>query len=110
MPRKNPHELQREQEINDIKSVLETDYGKRLLMRLINRAAVLQPTYANGTHPSDFAFMEGRREFGLFLIGEITQVSSDAWLDMQKEHFQQIQANNEKVKHEREQQRASDND
>ena len=101
---------QREQEINDLKSILATDFGKRFLMRLINRSGVFQPTYASGTNPSDFAFMEGRRETGLFILGEITQADHTAWIDMQKNHFEQIQQTNEKVKHEREQQRTSDND
>ncbi|EKU56745.1 hypothetical protein ACINWC323_2671 [Acinetobacter sp. WC-323] len=108
---KSPYELQREQELNDLKAILDTDHGKRYLMRLIERAALYQPTYASGTQPSDFAFMEGRRDFGLFILAEITTVSTDAWLDMQKVNFQQIKETNERVKNEREQQRASsDND
>lgn len=110
LPMSKAYEQQREQEINDLKEVLATDHGRRVLMRLINRAAILQPTYASGSNPSDFAFMEGRREFGLFIVAEITQVSSDAWIDMQKEHFKLIQTNNERVKNERDKQRASDND
>lgn len=107
---KTQYELDQEQEANDLKEVLKTAHGKRLLMRLINRAGVHKPTYATGTQPTDFAFLEGRREFGLFLLAEITKVSTDAWLDMQKEHFKQSQLNNEKVKHEREQQRAINSD
>ncbi|MCH7392429.1 Bbp19 family protein [Acinetobacter dispersus] len=107
---KSPYELQREQELNDLKAILDTDHGKRFLMRLIERAAINQPTYASGTQPSDFAFMEGRRDFGLFILAEITTVSTDAWLDMQKMHFQQIKETNERVKNEREQQRASNSD
>lgn len=107
MAKKNQSELEREQQLNDLKSILDTNHGKRFLMRLINRAGIHQPTYASGTQSSDFAFMEGRREFGLFLLAEITTVSTDAWLDMQKVHFKQIQETNERVKNEREQQRAS---
>lgn len=108
---KTHYELQREQELNDLKAILDTDHGKRYLMRLIERAALYQPTYASGTQPSDFAFMEGRRDFGLFILAEITTVSTDAWLDMLKVNFQQIKETNERVKNEREQQRASsDND
>lgn len=99
-----------EQEIHDLKSVLETEYGKRFLMRLIERAGVFQPTYGSGTNPSDFAFFEGRREMGLFIMGEITKVDSSAWVSMQKDHFEKIQETDEKVRNEREQQRASSND
>ncbi|WP_457794268.1 Bbp19 family protein [Acinetobacter baumannii] len=88
----------RDQELNDLKSILATDYGKRFLMRLINRSNYLQPTYGGGAQISDFAFMEGRREFGLYIIGEITLANSDAWLDMQKNHFKETK---EKVNHER---------
>lgn len=89
---------QRDQELNDLRSILKTEYGKRFLMRLINRSNYLQPTYGIGAQISDFAFHEGRREFGLFIVGEITQANSDAWLDMQKQHFKETK---EKVSHER---------
>lgn len=88
----------RDQELNDLRTILSTEQGKRFLMRLINRSNYLQPTYGTGTHMSDFAFMEGRREFGVYIVGEITQANTDAWLDMQKQHFDEIK---EKVSHER---------
>lgn len=100
---------EREQELNDVSAIIATDFGKRFLMRLINRAGIYQPTYASGIHPGDFAFMEGRREFGLFILAEITQANSDEWLSMQKQQFTLNKQLEEKVKHEREQQRASDN-
>ena len=81
---------ERDQELNDLRSILETEYGKRFLMRLIDRANVFQPTYGGGSQISDFAFMEGRREFGLYILGEITQANSDAWLDMQNNDFQKL--------------------
>ena len=110
MNRDNAKEIknERENELNDLRSVLETDSGKRFLQRLINRAAIFQPTYASGANPSDFAFMEGRREMGLFIIGEITQANSDAWISMQSEHFKKLNALNEKVSHERNKQSNND--
>ena len=50
MNRDNAKEIknERENELNDLRSVLETDSGKRFLQRLINRAAIFQPTYASG--------------------------------------------------------------
>lgn len=89
---------QRDQELNDLRALLNTESGRRFLMRLINRSNYLQPTYGIGAQISDFAFHEGRREFGLFIVGEITQANSDAWLDMQKQHFKETK---EKVCHER---------
>lgn len=88
----------RDQELNDLRTILATEQGKRFLMRLLNRANLLQPTYGSGANTSDFAFFEGRREFGLYILGEITQANTDAWLDMQKQHFDELK---EKVSHER---------
>ncbi|QRO96137.1 hypothetical protein I6J47_06835 [Acinetobacter pittii] len=88
----------RDQELNDLRAILATEQGKRFLMRLLNRANLLQPTYGVGANTSDFAFFEGRREFGLYILGEITQANTDAWLDMQKQHFDELK---EKVSHER---------
>ncbi|MFW1952202.1 hypothetical protein [Acinetobacter beijerinckii] len=110
MSKKSIYEQEIEQANADLAQVLETEQGRRVLMRLINRASVMQPTYANGTHPSDFAFMEGRREMGLFLIGSITEINSDIWLEMQKEDFKNIKLKNEQVKHERAKQRTIDNE
>lgn len=53
------YKSERDQELNDLRSILETEHGKRFLMRLINRSNYLQPTYGTGAHMSDFAFMEG---------------------------------------------------
>ncbi|EXS21493.1 Bbp19 family protein [Acinetobacter sp. yr461] len=88
----------RDQELNDLRTILATEQGKRFLMRLLNRANLLQPTYGSGANTNDFAFFEGRREFGLYILGEITQANTDAWLDMQKQHFDELK---EKVSHER---------
>lgn len=110
MPEKSAYEQEIEQEKSDLAQVLGTEQGRRVLMRLINRASVLQPTYASGTHPSDFAFMEGRREMGLYIIATITEINTDIWLEMQKEDFKNIQARNEKVKHERAKQRINNSD
>ena len=49
---------ERDQELNDLRSILETEHGKRFLMRLIDRASIFQPTYGGGSQISDFAFME----------------------------------------------------
>jgi len=110
MPKKSIYEQEIEQANADLAQVLDTEQGRRVLMRLINRASVMQPTYANGTHPSDFAFMEGRREMGLFIIGTITEINTDIWLEMQKEDFNNIKLKNEQVKNERAKQRTIDNE
>lgn len=39
---------ERDQELNDLRSILETEYGKRFLMRLIDRATYFSPPMAVG--------------------------------------------------------------
>lgn len=100
---------EREQELQDLVKILQISEGKRFLSRILDRAGILQTSYGNGTNPQDFAFLEGRRDLGLFILGEITQANSEAWLEMQKDKFNQIKLLNEKVKHERNK-RTSDNE
>lgn len=39
---------ERDQELNDLRSILETEHGKRFLMRLIDRARYFNPPMAVG--------------------------------------------------------------
>ncbi|MFU8927761.1 hypothetical protein [Acinetobacter puyangensis] len=90
-------EAERQQELNDLKSILATEHGKRFIQRILDRAGIHQPTYGSGGNISDFAFMEGRREMGLFILGEVTQADNNAWIDMQRNKHEQL----ENLKHER---------
>lgn len=74
----------RKQELNDLKSVLDTDFGKRVFLRMIERAKLLQPTYGSGCNTHDFAFNEGARNYGLWVLGEVRQADPNAWLEMQR--------------------------
>ena len=85
----------RKQELNDIRTVLSTEQGQRFVQRLIDRSGLYVPTYGSGSEISDFAFMEGRREFGLFILGEITQADHKTWLNMQRKQFEKIDGVND---------------
>lgn len=98
-------EQERTQELNDLKSILATDHGKRFIQRLLDRSGIHQPTYGSSSNISDFAFLEGRREFGLFILAEITQADHNAWLDMQRKTYEQL----EKISNERREQHTSTN-
>ncbi|WP_262016401.1 hypothetical protein [Acinetobacter baumannii] len=81
---------ERDQELNDLRSILETEHGKRFLMRLINRSNYLQPTYGTGAHLMISHLWRDPRVWRLHHWRDYT-VDSNAWLDMQRDHFKKTE-------------------
>lgn len=73
----------RNNELNEIRTVLDSPVGRKFLWRALKRCGVYQSSY----HPSgsQVYFNEGRREVGLWLLAEITEANPDAYLVMIKE-------------------------
>lgn len=68
----------------DLEHVLNTESGRRFVWRLLCRAGVFQTSFRQGQ--ADYtAFLEGRREFGLMLMADITALNPDLYHRMAKE-------------------------
>lgn len=64
--------LERAEEINDLKAVLSTVQGRRVIRRILTEAGIFRATYAGeNTHAT--AFGEGKRNLGLFIYAEIME-------------------------------------
>lgn len=81
---KQRERLQREQELADLRHVLETRPGRRFVWRLLAQAGCfrLSFTYAE---PETTVFNEGRRSLGLLLMAEIHELDPSFYMTMAKE-------------------------
>jgi hypothetical protein len=72
----------RERELDDIKRILETDFGRRFVWRYLGLAGVFQTSF---TGNSTTFFNEGKRDIGLKLLADITEAKPEAYLQMTNE-------------------------
>lgn len=61
--------LARQQELNDIRTVMRSQAGRRLVGRLLKHTHPLKLSYGS----KGFDFLEGQRSVGLFLINDLTE-------------------------------------
>jgi hypothetical protein len=75
--------LIREQEANDVRSLLNSEEGRRYLWRLLSRCRVYKSSF---TGSSETFFLEGQRHVGLAILDDIMDAEPDAYLLMIKEN------------------------
>ena len=80
-PKRQAAKLARQVEANDVRWLMASPQGRRLVHRWIARAGVHRSTFAPGT-PDVSAYNEGFRAFGLFIEAEVTAHASDDYLRM----------------------------
>jgi hypothetical protein len=75
---------QRKQELDGVKWLMSHKPGRAIVWRLLGRAGVYRTSFSpNG---SQTAFNEGRRDLGLFVLGEVMEACPERFGEMQKEH------------------------
>lgn len=70
-------------EVDDIKWLMGHEQGRRIAWRLLDKAGVYRTSF---TGNSATFFNEGRRDIGLFLLGEVQSHCPDRFMMMLKEH------------------------
>lgn len=60
------HEQRAQQDENDLKSVLESPHGRRVLIRILQKCALDHSSFYPGSADT-MAFAEGRKDVGLWL-------------------------------------------
>jgi hypothetical protein len=73
----------RAKEIADLAAVLDTEQGRRLLMRVLEYCRVFEEVFDESPHRT--AFNAGARNVGLFVMGEITASDETALFLMMRE-------------------------
>lgn len=80
---KKKESLSRRDELDDIRFILSTKNGRRVLWRLLTHCNVFGSVW----HPSALIHHNsGRQDVGHFIMAEITEASPDAFLTMMKEN------------------------
>ena len=68
---------EREQELDDVKQLLKTPFGKRFMRRLFEEGMIFHSTF---TGNSRTFFNEGRRSLTLKFFADVTQVAPESTL------------------------------
>ena len=74
----------RETEAADLKWLMSSKRGRRIVWRLLSQSGVFQPVF----HPTAMvmAFQEGKRNYGLQMLAEVNKHCSDLYPTMTKEN------------------------
>ena len=81
-----------DRELEDLKEVLSTKPGQRLIWRYIERCGVY--TFASGD-VGLVNFNEGRRSAGLEILKEVNEISPEVLISMMQEHSLRRRKDNE---------------
>lgn len=80
---KQKEESKRDGELNDIRSILNTPSGRRVMWRFISYTKIFQERW----EPSaKIHYDAGVRSVGLHIIAEINEASEDFFIEMMKEN------------------------
>lgn len=74
--------LRRDNELSDLRSLLELPQGRRFLQRLLDRAKVFESIWEQN---SRIYYNAGQQDFGHFIMGEIWEAKPDAYTQMIRE-------------------------
>lgn len=72
----------KQQEIMDVRFILGTPQGRRYIWRHMSSAGIFTTSF---TGNSSTFFNEGKRDVGLKMLAEVTDVNPDAYVLMMKE-------------------------
>ncbi len=69
-------------ELDDIRKILATDYGRRFVWRLLGKAGVFESVWRQS---AEIHYLAGKQDFGHFIMGEVVESNPDALVLMMKE-------------------------
>lgn len=72
----------REQELNDVRSILATREGLRFMWRYLTECGIFKTSFTGNSHTF---FMEGRRDVGLRLLADVNEADPEAYFRMLSE-------------------------
>lgn len=81
---KQRERVEREQELRDLRHVMETVQGRRCIWRILGHAGCFRQSFVPG-EPDSTTFNEGRRSLGLMLMADIHELDPTFYLRMAQE-------------------------
>lgn len=76
----------RRQELEDLKSVMSSEAGRRVLNRFVVTTGIYQCSYNPNLPDSHTVFKEGSRNIGLMMVAEMQAASPGLFRKMLEEH------------------------
>lgn len=73
---------QRKQELNDVRSIMQTPEGRRYIWRMLGETGVFRTSF---TGNSTTFFNEGMRNVGLKILADVNEASPELYYQMQTE-------------------------
>jgi hypothetical protein len=83
MKSKDDEAFERKRELADIKAIMETEYGRRTMSRLLGWSRLYELSFTKEREVTDFH--EGMRNIGLRLFAELDEACPDLLLRMMAE-------------------------
>lgn len=77
--------IDRQQELEDLRAIMATRGGRRWVYRVLAKAGIHRSTF-RGEQTHDSAWLEGHRDFGIFVEDEVNEACPNHYLTMLKEH------------------------
>ena len=74
---------QRETELNDLRTVLSTPHGRRLVWRLLEKCRVFETIWESS---AKIHYNSGQQDIGHFLMAEVVHADDQSLLEMMKEN------------------------
>ena len=90
----------RVKDLQDIKSMMETAQGRRVIWRVLESGRVFCSTFS--TEPLQMAFMEGQRNAGLALLSDVMEIAPKKFQVMMLEAKERRDLMSEMMEKERE--------
>jgi hypothetical protein len=72
----------RDREVEDVRSILSSVYGRRFIWRYLDVCGVFKTSF---TGSSQTFYLEGQRNIGLKILADINEANPDAFVQMMKE-------------------------
>jgi len=72
--------LKRDQWLQDLRAVLKTEAGKRVLWHVLEESRVFASSFSGDPHST--SFNEGRRYFGIGLLQDLNELDPRAFFDL----------------------------
>ena len=81
--KKNKQQLVRERELEEIRQVISTAFGRRFLWRILIKCGMFQTL--SGYTELSMAIKSGKRDMGLWLVNEINEADKNGYIKLIQE-------------------------
>jgi hypothetical protein len=89
----------RDRELNDLRVILSTPEGRRLIWRILSEARIFHDGYTHGDAGYGTTYNCGRRSIGVWTLAEVMEAKPEAFMQMQREYNSEAKREEIEIKH-----------